>query len=83
VLGITDEPRFTRIYKWKRAMAQYNVGHLSRVERIRDLVATRPGLAVAGNAFGGIGVPDCVRSGQEAAAKVLVGLGSLNPLTLR
>ena len=74
ILGIRAEPLFTRIYKWKSAMAQYNVGHSSRITRIRDRVSSMPGLALAGNAYGGIGVPDCVRSGSEAVAKILADL---------
>jgi protoporphyrinogen/coproporphyrinogen III oxidase len=76
ILGIDAEPRFVRIYKWKQAMAQYGVGHGARVERIQNLLAARPGLVVAGNAYGGIGVPDCVRSGSEAAAKILADLAT-------
>lgn len=71
ILGITAEPLLMRIFKWKQAMAQYGIGHGARVERIRGLVAAIPGLALAGNAYGGIGVPDCVRSGTDAAAKIL------------
>jgi oxygen-dependent protoporphyrinogen oxidase len=71
VLGIAAEPLLVRVFKWNRAMAQYAVGHGGRVERIRGLVDGMPGLALAGNAYGGIGVPDCVREGSEAAAKVL------------
>jgi oxygen-dependent protoporphyrinogen oxidase len=74
ILGFTAEPTFIRIYRWKRAMAQYTVGHGARVARIKDLITSRPGLAIAGNAYGGIGVPDCVRSGSEAAAKIMQGL---------
>jgi len=71
VLGIRAQPLFTRVYKWPGAMAQYNVGHSARTARIRDLVGQMPGLALAGNAYSGIGVPDCVRSGTEAAGKIL------------
>jgi oxygen-dependent protoporphyrinogen oxidase len=74
ILGIHAEPLFVRVYKWKSAMAQYNIGHTSRIARIRELVAQMPGLALAGNAYSGIGVPDCVRTGAEAAAKVLAEL---------
>ena len=70
ILGLTAEPLFTRIYRWKSAMAQYTVGHLDRIERIDRLRKELPGLALAGNAYRGIGVPDCVRSGEEAAAEV-------------
>jgi len=73
-IGLTAEPLFTRIYKWKAAMAQYSVGHLDRLRRIEALRQKLPGLALAGNGFNGIGVPDCVRSGTEAAAKVLAAL---------
>ena len=68
ILGVRAEPQFARVYKWKSAMAQYGVGHLDRLERIERLRQQMPGLALAGNGFRGIGVPDCVRSGQEAAA---------------
>jgi protoporphyrinogen/coproporphyrinogen III oxidase len=74
ILGITAEPTFVKIYKWPKAMAQYSVGHKTRVERIRKIISSSPGLALAGNAYSGIGVPDCVRSGSEAATKVLVDL---------
>jgi oxygen-dependent protoporphyrinogen oxidase len=74
ILGIQADPLFVRIHKWSGSMAQYNVGHNARIARVRDLVAQMPGLALAGNAYGGIGVPDCVRSGSEAAEKVLTDL---------
>jgi oxygen-dependent protoporphyrinogen oxidase len=51
-------------------MAQYGVGHLERLERIQRLRQQVPGLALAGNGYRGIGVPDCVRGGQEAAKEV-------------
>ena len=67
IVGLRAEPLFARVYKWKSAMAQYGVGHLERLERIEALRQRLPGLALAGNAFRGIGVPDCVRSGREAS----------------
>jgi oxygen-dependent protoporphyrinogen oxidase len=75
VLGISAEPLFSRVYKWKSAMAQYSVGHLERLARIQALCAKLPGLALAGNGFNGIGVPDCIRSGTEAASKILSEMG--------
>jgi protoporphyrinogen/coproporphyrinogen III oxidase len=75
ILGIAAEPDFVKVFKWPRAMAQYTVGHKARVDRIRQIVSSTPGLALAGNAYGGIGVPDCIRSGSEAATKVLADLG--------
>jgi protoporphyrinogen/coproporphyrinogen III oxidase len=75
ILGITAVPEFVKIFKWPHAMAQYTVGHRARVERVRQIVSSTPGLALAGNAYGGIGVPDCIRAGSEAAPKVLADLG--------
>jgi oxygen-dependent protoporphyrinogen oxidase len=68
ILKLEAEPRFVRIYRWRGAMAQYTPGHLARVARIEETSKSIPGLAIGGNAFRGIGVPDCIRTGQEAAA---------------
>jgi protoporphyrinogen/coproporphyrinogen III oxidase len=70
ITGLREEPLFARIYKWKSAMAQYDVGHLDRLERIERLRQQLPGVALAGNAYRGIGVPDCVRSGRDAAKQL-------------
>jgi oxygen-dependent protoporphyrinogen oxidase len=67
ILGLSAEPLFARVYKWKSAMAQYGVGHLDRLDRMERLRLQLPGLALAGNAYRGIGVPDCIRSGRDAA----------------
>ena len=71
LLGIREDPRFIEVAKWERSMPQYEVGHLDRVNEIEALVNQVPGLALAGNAYRGAGIPDCVRSG-EAAAEYLV-----------
>jgi oxygen-dependent protoporphyrinogen oxidase len=73
--ALETEPLFARVYKWKSAMAQYSVGHLERLQRIEALRQKLPGLALAGNGYSGIGVPDCVRSGAEAASKILAEMG--------
>jgi oxygen-dependent protoporphyrinogen oxidase len=75
ILKLTADPLFTRVYRWKSAMAQYSVGHLERLQRIEALLLQLPGLALAGNGYRGIGVPDCIRSGSEAANKTLLALG--------
>ena len=75
IIGLTAEPLFTRIYRWPGAMAQYGVGHLERLQRIENQVAQLPGLALAGNGYRGIGVPDCVRSGSQAAHRVVAAMG--------
>jgi oxygen-dependent protoporphyrinogen oxidase len=71
ILGLRAAPLFARVYRWKSAMAQYGVGHLERLERIERLRRQLPGLALAGNGYRGIGVPDCIRSGQEAARQIV------------
>ena len=70
-LGITAEPLLRRIYTWEKAMPQYNLGHVQRLERIQSQLEFFPGLALAGNAYQGIGIPDCIHSGQLAAEKIL------------
>ena len=71
IIGLDAPPRFTRVYRWNRAMAQYSVGHLDRVAEIERLRREMPGLGLAGNAYKGIGVPDCVRTGMDAASEIL------------
>ena len=70
-LGIRAAPRFARVARWIRAMPQYELGHPERVARVARHLATRPWLALAGNAYAGVGVPDCIRSGHDAADRVL------------
>ena len=79
ILGLRATPNFVRICRSRHAMAQYGVGHLERMQMVRDTVATLPGLALAGNAYQGIGVPDCIRTGQEAAESVLRTLQQEEP----
>lgn len=67
VLGITGEPLLSRIFRWPQAMPQYTLGHLDRVAEIDRRLAEHPGLYVAGNAYRGIGLPDCIASGEAAA----------------
>ncbi|MGH9556659.1 MAG: protoporphyrinogen oxidase, partial [Terriglobales bacterium] len=67
VLGLNAEPLFALTSRWPRAMAQYEVGHLERVAEIERLQGALPGLHLIGNAYAGIGVPDCVRMGKQAA----------------
>ncbi len=76
ILWLTAQPLFCRIYKWQGAMAQYGAGHLERLQRIELLRQQLPGLALAGNGYRGIGVPDCIRSGKEAAAQA-AGIASV------
>ena len=70
IMGLQAEPLFHSIARWPHSMAQYTVGHEKRVERIEAILKTLPGLHLAGNAYHGIGLPDCVRMGKEAAARI-------------
>ena len=69
-LGITAEPVLTRVVRWTKAMPQYHVGHAGRVEAIERCAAALPGLHLAGGAYRGVGIADCVRSGEAAAERV-------------
>ena len=82
IIRLTAEPLFTRVFRWRGAMAQYGVGHLERLQRIEALRRQHSGLALAGNGYNGIGVPDCVRSGTEAVRTVLQALGVAEPQSL-
>jgi oxygen-dependent protoporphyrinogen oxidase len=70
VIGLAIEPEHTQVSRWRRAMAQYAVGHQQRIERIAARVAELPGLRLAGNAYDGIGIPDCIRLGRKAAKEL-------------
>ena len=71
LLGISQEPVLTRIHRHAGAMPQYQVGHLDRMERIEARLTQHPGLQLAGNAYRGVGIPDCIHSGELAADAVL------------
>jgi protoporphyrinogen/coproporphyrinogen III oxidase len=71
--GVEVEPEFAQVTRWRRAMAQYAVGHKARMQRVNAHVTALPGLRLVGNAYDGIGVPDCVRLGRRAARE-LVGV---------
>ena len=71
LLGIEAAPTFTESRRWDHSMPQYHVGHLARVQRINERVASLPQLALAGNAYSGPGLPDCIRSGEQAADALL------------
>jgi oxygen-dependent protoporphyrinogen oxidase len=70
-LNITAEPVLQRVFLWESAMPQYNVGHLEKLKQIDDALAKHAGLALAGNGYRGIGIPDCVHSGELAVEKFL------------
>ena len=67
ITGLSAQPWLVKVYRWDRAMAQYTPGHLERVGRIGARLKQMQTLSIAGNFYKGIGVPDCVRTGKEAA----------------
>ena len=71
LLGIKEMPRFATVNKHTQAMAQYQVGHQEVVNDIERLTSKLQGLALAGNGYHGIGIPDCIRSGETAAISLL------------
>ncbi len=73
ILTIQGEPTLTRLYRWDRVTPQYHVGHLARLQRIDTIMNGVNGLAIAGNAYHGIGIPQCVRSGYQAAERIAKG----------
>jgi oxygen-dependent protoporphyrinogen oxidase len=72
-LSANVAPEHTQVSRWRRAMAQYAVGHKERMQRIATRVAELPGLRLVGNAYDGIGVPDCIRLGRQAARELAAG----------
>ncbi|HXP87861.1 MAG TPA: protoporphyrinogen oxidase [Bryobacteraceae bacterium] len=75
ILKLTSAPIHASIARWPRSMAQYTVGHGARLKEIEARAAALPGLHLAGNAYTGIGIPDCIRMGRAAAKKILGAQG--------
>lgn len=75
-LRIRSAPRFSYVFRWRKAMAQYDVGHLERIAEIERRVAEVPGLHVIGNGLRGIGIPDCIREAKKAAEKISAAAAS-------
>lgn len=70
LMQLTGEPLWADIARWPRSMPQYHVGHLDRVAHIERLTARHPSLALAGNAYHGVGIPQCIHSGEQAAQRI-------------
>ena len=75
-LGILAEPILSRVFMWENAMPQYNLGHPEILKRIDAALEKYPGLALAGNGYRGIGIPDCIHSGELAAENALAFIKS-------
>jgi oxygen-dependent protoporphyrinogen oxidase len=76
-LDIEVEPEFSLVTRWPQGMPQYTLGHLDRVAAIDRAIESVCGLEVAGNAYRGVGIPDCIASGEAAAERVVATIGSL------
>jgi oxygen-dependent protoporphyrinogen oxidase len=74
ILGLRPEPKFARTFRWERAMAQYETGHLDRVAEMEKIIAAMPGFHIIGNSFHGIGVPDCIKSARLAVEQITSGV---------
>ncbi len=70
-LGITAEPLVSRVFVWEKAMPQYNLGHPALLKRLDVALEQYPNLALAGNGYRGIGLPDCIHSGELAVEKIV------------
>ena len=73
ILGLNPKamPLFTRLYRWPLGMPQYTIGHLERVELIEKRSGQIPGFALAGGSYRGVGLPNCIESGERAVSKIL------------
>jgi len=71
LLEIKDQPVFATVHRYPKSMPQYHVGHLDLVAKINYKAGRHKGLVIAGNAYGGVGIADCVHSGERAAEAVL------------
>ena len=74
IVRFDSRPLFARVFRWPRSMAQYTVGHPARMAEIEQRLARVAGLHLAGNAYEGIGVPDCIRMGKAAAERIAADL---------
>jgi oxygen-dependent protoporphyrinogen oxidase len=81
VLHLDVAPTLARVYRWDGGMPQYNLGHLDRVATIEQSLARVPAIQLAGNMLRGVGIPDCVVSGQAAATNLLADLRALTAET--
>lgn len=69
--GVTGEPAYAEVNRWDRGMPQYTLGHLDRLDTIQRSLDRYPGLVLAGASYRGIGIPDCIRDGADAATAVI------------
>ena len=78
LLGVRDKPVFKMVSRYYQSMPQYFVGHLNLVAKIKEQVSKHKSLELAGNAYGGVGIPDCINSGEMAAERLFNNLKNKN-----
>lgn len=76
ILGVAGEPLYSKLLRHNQSMPQYHLGHLQLVEQIEQLAAKYPALELAGNAYRGVGIPDCIHSAEQAAERLFTSLKS-------
>jgi oxygen-dependent protoporphyrinogen oxidase len=69
-MGVTATPRFCTVHAWPRSMPQYVVGHARRRQNIAQILPHYSGLALVGNAYDGVGIPDCIRMAKEVVKQI-------------
>ena len=83
ILGINTTPNLVKLYRWRRATAQYEVGHLKRLNKIERCLRRLPGLHLTGSGYRGVGIPDCVADGRNVATKAISSLTNLSEITVK
>ena len=79
LLGVRGAPLWSMLTRYPRSMPQYHMGHLERVARIETAMRAEPTLALVGGAYRGAGIPDTIRSANDAAARIGAALGLRAP----
>jgi oxygen-dependent protoporphyrinogen oxidase len=72
-MGVTAAPSFYTVHSWPRSMPQYVIGHAQRQRNIAQILPRYPGLALVGNAYDGVGIPDCIRRAKEVVKRMSEG----------
>jgi oxygen-dependent protoporphyrinogen oxidase len=71
IIGLKEDPEMVRVYRWDKAIPQYILGHVKKLDAIDERLKNHPGLFLAGNAYRGIGINDCVENGYKVADEIM------------
>jgi protoporphyrinogen/coproporphyrinogen III oxidase len=75
--SLRARPRASRVWRWDKSLPQYAVGHLERIDRIERALERYPQIALAGAGYRGSGIPDCIKQGRDAAARIAASVASV------